>query len=88
MKRIVLILLALLLAGQMVFAAPGRQGGSADELGDYPNKPITCIVPYGPGGGTDVFVRTLLKYLNPTLRHLIAVVNIEGGGGLVGGMQG
>ena len=87
MKKLVLVLLALTLAGGMVFAAGGSQGGkAADGLGDYPNKPIQCIVPYAPGGGTDVFVRTVLKYAK--FPQPIAVVNIDGASGLVGGMQG
>ena len=87
MKKIVLVLLVLILVGGMTFAAGKKEaGGSADGLGNYPSKPIQCIVPYAPGGGTDVFVRTLLKYVS--LPQPIAVVNIEGASGLVGAMQG
>jgi len=87
MKKIFLVLLVLAMIGQMTFAAAGQQGGgAADGLGDYPNKPIRCIVPFGPGGGTDVFVRTVLKYT--TTKQPIAVVNIEGASGLVGAMEG
>jgi len=78
-KRIFVVLLALLLVGGMAFAA-----GSRAE--DYPNKSIRCIVPFGPGGGTDVFVRTVLKYVN--LPQSIGVVNVEGASGLVGAMEG
>jgi len=71
----------------MAFAAGGQQAAaSGNVLGDYPNKPIRCIVPFGPGGGTDVFVRTVLKYVD--LKQSIGVVNIEGASGLVGGMEG
>jgi tripartite-type tricarboxylate transporter receptor subunit TctC len=86
MKRIFVVLLALALAGGMAFATGGRQAASGDALGDYPNKPIRCIVPFAPGGGTDVFVRTVLKYTET--KQPIAVVNIEGASGLVGGMEG
>ena len=86
MKRVILVLLALSLAAGMAFAAPGREGGAGDGLGDYPNKPIRIIVPYAPGGGTDVFVRTMLKYVD--IKQNMAVVNIEGAGGLVGAMEG
>ena len=86
MKRVFAVLLALLLAGGMVFAAGGKQAASGDGLGDYPNKPIKCIVPFAPGGGTDVFVRTVLKYTD--LKQSIGVVNIEGASGLVGAMEG
>ena len=86
MKRIVLVLLVLTLAGVMAFAAPGREGGAGGALGDYPTKSIRCILPYAPGGGTDVFVRTMIKYMD--LKNGMAVVNIEGAGGLVGAMEG
>jgi len=78
MKRIFAVLLVLLLAGGMAFAG-GRQAG------EFPSRPIRCIVPFGPGGGTDVFVRTVLRYTE--LSQPIAVVNIEGAAGLVGAME-
>ena len=87
MKKVVMVLLVLILAGGIAFAAPGKEGGAGDGLGDYPNKPIKCILPFAPGGGTDTFARTLLKYVNPTLKHPIAIVNIEGASGLVGAME-
>ena len=87
MKRSVLVLVILMLVGGMLFAAAGREGGAAGELGNYPSKPITCVVPYAPGGGTDLFVRTLLRYANPKLRHPIAVVNVDGAAGFIGAMQ-
>jgi len=86
MKKAFVVFLALVLAGGMVFAAGGQQASSGGGLGDYPNKPIKCIVPFGPGGGTDVFVRTVLKYVD--LKQSVGVVNIEGASGLVGAMEG
>jgi len=52
----------------------------------YPEKPITMIVAFGTGGGTDLLVRTLVPFLE---RHLgngarIEVVNKPGAGGEIG----
>ena len=86
MKRIVLVFLALALSGGIVFAG-GRQAAPHGELGNYPTRPITTIVPFAPGGGTDVFVRTLIRHVNPLLRNPMAVVNVDGAAGFVGTMQ-
>ena len=71
--------------GAMIFAGGGRQNVPADELGNFPSRPIRLIVPFGPGGGTDVFVRTVLRYVDPSIN--IGVVNIAGAAGLVGAME-
>jgi tripartite-type tricarboxylate transporter receptor subunit TctC len=55
------------------------------SLGDYPNKPIQCIVPYAPGGGTDSFSRNVMKHMN--IKQPIVAVNIEGASGMIGAMQ-
>lgn len=51
---------------------------------DYPNKPITFIIPYGPGGGTDISGRALAAELERILGQPVVVENVEGGGGAVG----
>jgi len=87
MKKVIWVFLALVLTTGMVFAAAGQQqAASGSALGNYPSKPIRCIVPFAPGGGTDAFVRTVMKYLK--LPQSVAVVNIEGATGLVGAMEG
>jgi tripartite-type tricarboxylate transporter receptor subunit TctC len=50
----------------------------------WPNKPITLIVPFSPGGSNDVFARALAKELTVTLKHLVVVENRAGAGGLLG----
>lgn len=45
---------------------------------DYPNKPITVIVSYGPGGATDMGARLLLPYVEQELGVPLHVVNIMG----------
>lgn len=51
---------------------------------DYPNRPITMIVPWAAGGGTDILVRALTPAMEPILGQPINVVNRTGGSGLVG----
>lgn len=51
---------------------------------EFPEKPITLIVPYGAGGGTDVTARFLADGLSEELGVPVNVVNRTGGGGLVG----
>ena len=50
----------------------------------YPNRPITVIVPWGAGGGTDTLARILAEHMEDELDTRINVVNQTGGGGVVG----
>ncbi|WP_165855538.1 Bug family tripartite tricarboxylate transporter substrate binding protein [Marinobacter sp. JSM 1782161] len=50
----------------------------------YPEKNIEFIVPYGPGGGSDTFVRSIQPALEDALGGTLVVRNISGGGGAVG----
>lgn len=53
-------------------------------LADYPEKPITIIVPWAAGGGTDATARTIGKALEEELGATVNVVNRTGGSGVVG----
>jgi tripartite-type tricarboxylate transporter receptor subunit TctC len=53
----------------------------------YPTRPITLIVPAPPGGGTDVFARSLGEIVEATLKQKIVVENRAGGGGTLGVTQ-
>lgn len=58
--------------------------GTAVAQSDFPNKPITVIVPYGAGGGTDTTGRFLANEAEKHFSQPIAVVNRSGAGGTVG----
>lgn len=53
----------------------------------WPDKPITLIVPFPAGGGTDLVVRTLQPALTRELQQTVVVQNAGGAGGTVGSGQ-
>src|SRR5687767_15863698 len=50
----------------------------------YPERPITVVVPWGAGGGTDAVARVLAALLEKDLGQPVSVVNRTGGSGVVG----
>ncbi|OYU13586.1 MAG: tripartite tricarboxylate transporter substrate-binding protein [Comamonadaceae bacterium PBBC1] len=51
---------------------------------NYPTRPITMIVPWGAGGGTDAVARIVASLLEKDLGQPVTVVNRTGGSGVVG----
>jgi tripartite-type tricarboxylate transporter receptor subunit TctC len=51
---------------------------------DYPNKPIKLIVPYPPGGATDVIGRVMGQKLSAALGQQVVLENRAGAGGNIG----
>jgi len=54
---------------------------------DYPNKPVTLVVGYPPGGSTDLTGRAVAAALGPRLGQQVVVENIGGAGGTVGAQR-
>lgn len=57
---------------------------SLPAFADYPEKPITLIVPWAAGGGTDATARTIASSLETALGQTVNVQNRTGGSGVVG----
>src|SRR4051812_40359941 len=50
----------------------------------YPSRPVRIIVPYAPGGPTDVFGRLVAQKLSDSLGKQFYVENVGGAGGNIG----
>lgn len=50
----------------------------------YPDRPIKLVVPYAPGGGTDVTARLIAKMLTSSFSQPVSVENKAGAGGIIG----
>jgi tripartite-type tricarboxylate transporter receptor subunit TctC len=72
---------------RVVYALAGAvallSAGAATAQG-YPSRPITLIVPWGAGGGTDATARIIASLLEKDLGQPVTVVNRAGGSGVVG----
>lgn len=53
----------------------------------YPEKPITMIVPFPPGGRTDLMARLFAQHLPKHIRQSVIVVNKPGAGGVLGAKE-
>jgi tripartite-type tricarboxylate transporter receptor subunit TctC len=82
MKKIFTILSVACFATTMLFANGAKETGS--DGATYPNGPVSVIVPYGAGGGTDSVARALVDSSKGSFSDGIAVENRTGGGGSVG----
>jgi tripartite-type tricarboxylate transporter receptor subunit TctC len=58
--------------------------GVAPAAAEYPERPITLIVPWGAGGGTDATGRILASMMEKDLGVPVSVVNRTGGSGVIG----
>ena len=67
-----------------VFVLALVAGGSADAQSNWPDKPITMIVPFPPGGVADTVARPVAEALARELKQTVVVENRAGAGGALG----
>ena len=58
--------------------------GVLPAAADYPDKPITIIVPFAAGGPTDIVARIVTEHMAKTLGQAVVVENVAGAGGTTG----
>src|SRR6476660_2504027 len=59
--------------------------GLADRAAaEYPERPVTIIVPFAAGGPSDVMARILADRMRSTLKQPVLVENVTGAGGSIG----
>ena len=76
-----------LLAAIAVIALGGVSGLATEARAEYPDKPVTLIVPYQAGGSTETLARVFAKALGDQLGQPVIVKTRPGGGGAVGSTE-
>lgn len=56
----------------------------AEDVGNWPSKPVTLIVPYAPGGFADTRMRLIARKLGDVIKQPVVVENKAGAGGVIG----
>jgi tripartite-type tricarboxylate transporter receptor subunit TctC len=62
-------------------------GAAQAQVEDYPNRPITLVVPYAAGGGNDVMARIVGEKMSKTLGQQVVIDNRPGAGGALATRQ-
>jgi tripartite-type tricarboxylate transporter receptor subunit TctC len=68
----------------LVLGAFGAVGAAAPVAAAYPDRPIRVVVPYPPGGGTDILARLVGRNLNESWKQPVIIDNRPGANGLIG----
>ncbi|QCI68573.1 Bug family tripartite tricarboxylate transporter substrate binding protein [Phreatobacter stygius] len=68
------------LIGAGAIAVSGRRAQAAD----YPTRPVQIVVPYAPGGTTDIIARIVAQKLTEVLKQSFVIMNRPGAGGAIG----
>jgi len=68
----------------LIFSAYGLMFSTGALAQAWPNKPIKFVVPYPPGGGTDVIARIVQEPMSQALGQQIIIDNRGGAGGSIG----
>jgi tripartite-type tricarboxylate transporter receptor subunit TctC len=75
-------------AGATLLAVPAQaQGSMQTNYQDYPSKPVTIVVPFGPGSGTDVITRIIAQPLSISLKQTVVIEDKPGANGAIAATQ-
>ena len=87
-KKMLVVSLALLLAFSLLFTAcstpapeeeaPAEETPVEEAVATYPEKPVTVLVGFDPGGGTDTAARLVFQYAEKYFGQSFAIVNMPG----------
>src|SRR3569833_535652 len=69
---------------KLILAAALAICGVTSALAEYPERPVTIIVPVGAGAGPDVIARILADRLSQQWKQQVVIVNRPGGSGIIG----
>jgi tripartite-type tricarboxylate transporter receptor subunit TctC len=83
MKKVIGIFLSLVFVSGSLFASGSGDRGSSG----YPTKPVTCIIPYAPGGGSDTLTRAVMKSIKLPNGQPLVAINTEGAAGYTGAVR-
>jgi tripartite-type tricarboxylate transporter receptor subunit TctC len=75
MRQMLLVLFAFAVLGDGISPATAQT---------WPERPVTMVIPFPPGGGTDLLGRIVAKGLTEVLGQQVVVENVGGAGGMLG----
>ena len=70
--------------GRCALAVAALAGVAGAQAQSFPSKPITMIVPFPAGGGSDILARIVAERMKASLGQPVIIENVGGAGGTIG----
>ena len=71
-----------LIGGSAALQAVPESSGAESDV--YPSRPITIVVPFAAGGGSDAIARTVAEHMRTSLGQPVVIENVAGAAGSIG----